>query len=305
MLTLFAIPKPFRGNIGVIQHNAIQSWKRMCHACEIILFGSDEGTAQIASELGVKHVPDVATNEHGTPLVNDIFEKAQRIASYDVLTYVNADIILMSDFIQAVSDVAHANDKFLMVGRRWDVDIQELWDFDRPEWESGLRNVVLERGELRSQAAIDYFVFSRGLLDAIPPFAIGRTAWDNWLIFRALQHSSLVVDATECVMAVHQNHDYGNYGSAKALWNGGGGGGASESQVYGERVPQLGRRHSPASPRWFAFRLDGGGAPAAPTAAGQPLSRASRADGYWGRLPQTLATGAVGVAVCRKLAEDR
>ena len=192
----------------------------MCHGCEIILFGSDEGTAEIASELAVKHIPDVAVNEHGTPLVNDLFEKAQRIASYDILTYVNADIILMSDFIQAVRDVAHASDKFLMVGRRWDLDIQELWDFDRPEWESGLRNVIRERGELRSQAAIDYFVFSRGLLDAIPPFAIGRTAWDNWLIFRARQHSSLVVDATDCVMAVHQNHDYGDYGSAKALWNG-------------------------------------------------------------------------------------
>ena len=60
MLTIFATPKPFRGHIAVIQRNAIRSWTLLRPACEIILMGNDEGTAEIAAEFGVRHVPEIA-----------------------------------------------------------------------------------------------------------------------------------------------------------------------------------------------------------------------------------------------------
>ena len=220
MLTLFAMPKPFLGHIGVIQRNAIRSWIRACSGCEIILFGSDEGTAEVASELGVRHVPDVASNDHGTPLVSDLFEQAQRVASYDLLAYVNADIILMSDFLQAIGNVSHQAERFLMVGQRWDVAIEQPWDFDAPNWEANIRSHVQKQGGLHPKTGIDYFVFPRGLYDTVPPFAIGRTAWDNWLIHYARRRSAIVVDATESVTAVHQDHDYGKFASKDRLWTG-------------------------------------------------------------------------------------
>ena len=216
MLTLFAIPKPFRGHIGIIQRNAIQSWKQTCPGCEIILFGNDEGTAEAAREFDVRHVPEILTNEHGTPLVSDLFERAERMAECDVLAYVNADIILMSDFLSAVDDVARFTDRFLLVGQRWDVGIRELWDFASPDWESRLRTLVQESGSLGPKSAIDYFVFSRGLWGAIPPFAIGRMGWDNWLVYRARQRA-MVVDATERIMALHQSHDYTGFSSKNSL----------------------------------------------------------------------------------------
>jgi hypothetical protein len=76
MIALFTIPKPFRGHVAVIQRNAIQSWLQLKPACEIILFGDEEGTAEIAGEMAVRHVPEIKRNEYGTPLVNDIFYKA-------------------------------------------------------------------------------------------------------------------------------------------------------------------------------------------------------------------------------------
>lgn len=220
MLTLFAIPKPFHGHIGIIQRNAIQSWIRMCPECEIILLGNDEGTAEVASELGLRHVPDIATNKHGTPLVSDIFEKAQKLASHGILGYVNADIMLTGDFVQAVRQVADASDRFLMIGQRWNVDIRTPWIFDAPDWEPTLQTHVREHGRLHSKAGIDYFAFPRDLYEAIPPFAIGRTAWDNWLVAHARERYALVIDATERVMAVHQDHDYGSFQSKDALWTG-------------------------------------------------------------------------------------
>ena len=102
MLTIFALPKPFRGHIATIQRNAIGSWARLRPSCQILLLGSEEGTAEIAKEFDVCHVPEVAVNEYGTPLLNDLFEKAEKLARYELLCYVNCDIILMDDFIQAV-----------------------------------------------------------------------------------------------------------------------------------------------------------------------------------------------------------
>ncbi len=134
MLTLFSIPKAFQGHTGIIQRNAIKSWTLMRPRPEIILFGDDEGTAEVAKSFGLRHVAQVARNEYGTPLLNDLFEQAQQAAAHDVLCYVNADVILMSDFFQAVDQVVRWKTCFLLVGQRWDIDIREPLDFPLRGW---------------------------------------------------------------------------------------------------------------------------------------------------------------------------
>jgi len=219
MLTLFTIPKPFRGQIATIQRNAIQSWLQLRPACEIILLGDDEGTVEVAREFGVRHLPKVARSEYGTPLLNSIFERAQTAASHRLLCYVNADIILMSDFLPAVRRIPFR--RFLMVGQRWDMDLDHALDFSQPDWETHLRRCVADRAALHPPTGIDYFVFPRGLWGEIPPFAIGRTAWDNWLIYRARAQGAAVVDATRAVMIVHQNHDWSHIpGGEREAWEG-------------------------------------------------------------------------------------
>lgn len=219
-LTLFSLPKPFHGNIEVIQRNALQSWKLLYPACEIILFGDDEGTAEVAAELAVKHIPDVARNEWGTPLVNDLFGKAECQAAHELLCYVNADILLMSDFMPAVEQVRTQHTRFLMVGQRWNLDVTETLHFGA-DWEEDLRDSVAKNGELYTPEGIDYFVFRRGLWEEIPPFAIGRTIWDNWLIYGARLRKAAVIDATQVVTAIHQNHDYSHVPNGTAgAWKG-------------------------------------------------------------------------------------
>jgi hypothetical protein len=208
MLTVFALPKPFRGHIGVIQRNAITSWARLSPRPEIILFGNQEGTAEIARELGLRHVPDVCCNEYGTPLLNDLFQKAQDLATHGALCYVNADILLLSDFMKAVEQVASRRDRFLLAGRRTNLDLDQLLDFDSPQCETQLRRWALEKGTLGVTNAIDYFVFSSGLYVGLPPLALGRGYWDNWLLWKARASHVSLVDASGVVLAIHQNHDY-------------------------------------------------------------------------------------------------
>lgn len=94
MLTLFACPKPFHGEMGAIQQNAIRSWLLLRPKPRVILFGNDYGTEAIAANLGVDHVPNVRRNDYGTPLVNDLFMQVPRLSDSKLLCYVNSDIIL-------------------------------------------------------------------------------------------------------------------------------------------------------------------------------------------------------------------
>lgn len=220
-LTIFAIPKSFQGHTAVIQKNALQSWIRLKPRPEIILFGSDPGTAEVARDLNLRHVPDVAVSKLGTPLVNDLFQQAESLASTNTLAYINADIILGPDFLDAVAAVQGKFHRFLMVGQRWDLDLAEPLNFDDPEWHAALRRRVERGGNLHVVSALDYFVFSQGLWPQIPNFALGRTAWDNWLVAQPLAAGVPVVDATPAILAVHQNHDYQHVGGGEpAVWRG-------------------------------------------------------------------------------------
>jgi hypothetical protein len=99
--------------------------------------------------------------------------------------------------------------------------VRERWNFHQPGAEKRLQALAAREGAWHGVTGLDYFVFSRGLWGALPPLAIGRTAWDNWLIYRARARGAHVIDATPVVTAIHQNHDYRHHpDGAVGVWNG-------------------------------------------------------------------------------------
>ncbi|CAN2045681.1 O-methyltransferase [Candidatus Magnetomoraceae bacterium gMMP-13] len=222
-ISIFAMPKPFKDeHINIIQQNAIKSWTLLNPRPEIILLGDEEGTKEIADKFKIKHIPYIECNEFGTPLLNSIFEVAQFNSLSNILAYINADIILMNDFIEATEKVIDHNfDKFLMIGRRWDFDLIQFINFQGNSWEYELRNILKKNGILHAETGIDYFIFTKNMWGTIPPFALGRTAWDNWLVLRALNLKMPVIDATQAITAIHQDHDYSHLPCGKEeAWNG-------------------------------------------------------------------------------------
>jgi hypothetical protein len=208
-VTLYAAPRSFVGPVGKSQVRAIRSWQRLQPQHEILLLGNEDGMAEAARDLIVRHIPEIGRNEHGTPLVSSIIQIAEDEAQGDVLCYINADIMLTQSFARAVAAIDV--DRFLMIGRRRDLDPSLLPDIDDPRWEDELVRVALSRGRLHEATGIDYFVHPRGLWPSIPPFALGRTMWDNWLVFAARRARVPVIDASDCVHAIHQNHDYSHH----------------------------------------------------------------------------------------------
>jgi hypothetical protein len=209
MLTFFTTAKPFRGLSAVIQRNALQSWKLLHPGVEVILFGDDDGAAQVCAELGLRHEPNIVVNPSGTKRLDSLFGRAQEMASHELLCYCNCDILLVHDFLKALEDLQSLRSSFLMIGRRWDTGITEPIDFSLPAWDSELLALAQSKGIQRGYHNIDYFVFPRGLYSQVPPLVIGRVGWDPWLVGKAHALGVPVVDASDRVCAIHQNHDYG------------------------------------------------------------------------------------------------
>jgi GT2 family glycosyltransferase len=215
-VTLFAMPKPFRGHNGVIQKNALASWTRLDIVSEIILLGDEEGTAEAARSAGATHCKDVRFDRVGTPLLDHMFHLARERAKTEWLFYVNADIILLPRFGELVKRSVAAVGKCLIVSQRWNMDITESFEFS-PGWPERLTALANKEAELFSPFGIDVFVFHTSLFADVPPFALGRSYWDNWLVSDARRRGYPVVDVTDEFNVIHQNHSYDGYDSMSEI----------------------------------------------------------------------------------------
>ncbi len=214
--TILFCPKAFINEYKQMQRNAIISWKNLEPCPEIIMLGEEEGCKEVAAEFGLKHIPEIEVNQYGTPLIPSLFTEGQNLSSNAIIVYINSDIILFPAFVENIRQILNHNPgDFLMIGERHDMDVYEVLN---PESTYKDITAQLEELERRSQTdsrghgkrGIDFFVFRRGMFTDIPPFALGRLVWDNWLCWDALQQQIPVIEAADEISALHQNHTY-NY----------------------------------------------------------------------------------------------
>jgi hypothetical protein len=220
LLTIFSAPKPFTDpHIRTIQRNAIQSWLALGPDVQVILIGEEEGLAETAAELGVTHLSEVRRNSSGTPLVSSMFDLARQVNDSPLLACINADILVLPNFLEGARQAAELRSQFLLVGQRWDLDVRAELDFGGEgdlNWLSCLQADLLTRGRLHTRGGSDYFIFPRICFREIPDFAIGRAGWDNWMIYEARRRGWACVDATETIQIIHQDHDYAHLPQGQA-----------------------------------------------------------------------------------------
>src|SRR5579885_366378 len=168
MLTIFSIPKTFAGHIGIIQDNAIGSWARLDPSCDIVLVGDDPGVAEAAARHKVRHEPHIERNEFGTPVIADLFARMDALTRHPLLAFVNADIILLDDFLPAVQAIARATAaasapaRFLAVASRFNCRIDAPLAFE-PGWQARLRARARKENRMYPAGGSDLFVYPRGL----------------------------------------------------------------------------------------------------------------------------------------------
>jgi hypothetical protein len=219
LITIFTAPKPFiNPHISLIQSNAIQSWLHLGDEVSVIIIGDEPGLAEFADSAGVLQFPNVTRNTQGTPLVSSIFAMARQASSSPLLAYVNADILLTPAFVSTASQVFCEWKEFLLIGQRYDLNVQQALDFTT-DWDAYLREQLQDHGRLHPAAGSDYFIFPRTCFTDLPGFAIGRAGWDNWMIYHARMQHLPVIDATSAITVIHQDHDYSHLPNGRSHYH--------------------------------------------------------------------------------------
>lgn len=207
MVSIFTTTKEFKGIYKTIQINALRSWRSISDEVEIIIFGSEKGSKEAAKEIGGKYISDVKCSKLGTPLLSDLFHQADLNAKFSILVYINADIILPPNFLDEIKCVSKFFNKYLMIGHRWDMDVDNEIRFDNNKQANYFWKKVNSKSIKHSCTGIDYFVFKKNQWQRLPEFIIGRPGFDNWLIWKARRRLLPVIDCSSELNVVHQNHN--------------------------------------------------------------------------------------------------
>ena len=208
LLTIFSTPKPFTNpHIRVIQGNALTSWVNLGSQVQVFLIGEETGVKQAAGKYGVEFFPQVKRNSLGTPLISSMFEIARQNSKSPFFAIVNTDVMLTPDCLDALKKAANSFKRFVLAGQRWDLAVEEERKF-HPGFYTDLLNAVRQSGRRHPPMGSDYFIFPRDCYLDVPEFAIGRAGWDNWMLFKSRFEGWPLIDASDAITAVHQDHDY-------------------------------------------------------------------------------------------------
>ncbi len=211
MTVLFSVPRAFEGAVGVAQRNAIQSWSRLCPTPSIVLVGDEPGLAEVAAGEGYEYLLVSARSPGGAPRLDAVFNAVRDRYPSETLCYLNADIVVVGQLIEALQLLGDRFERFLLVSRRIDVELGGQLTFEGA-WQEALLEKATSRGTVNDGTGSDVFGFSPSTFGEIPPFALGRTAWDNWLMAEVLRRRAALVDATGAFTCLHQPHGYKHTG---------------------------------------------------------------------------------------------
>ncbi len=134
--------------------------------------------------------------------------QADKIASNDLLMFINADIILPINFLDSVHPLLKKRRRFLMVGHRWDMDVKHFINFNDKNYLKSFWESAQNKSIKHACTGIDYFIYKKNTFKNLPDFAIGRPGYDNWLLWYSRRHMLQVIDATSEIQAIHQNHHF-------------------------------------------------------------------------------------------------
>jgi hypothetical protein len=176
--------------LGDRERFAVETWLKT-PGIEVLFLGEStrDGFLQIVTPRRRLHYLDVPKRGDRVPRFDKMVEYAAIIAiQHDqALTCImNADIYIQPEQIPFIEDYLIPRAKpFLAVGQRIEAD-----------------------GTYLPPCGCDYFIMPTTYAweIKIPPFAIGRCTFDNWMMYNALQTGVPLIDLTRVFDVYHQKH---------------------------------------------------------------------------------------------------
>ena len=173
----------------------------------------------------LKRVTIPAKNEHGMPILRDMYLAAWSLfPSAKTATFFNSDVMLppsLPDTANALLELNATSHRFLGVGYRFNAVAAPDVRLNEPDRTRVVRTfeTFLFAAKRAAATAEDFFIASKDLWDwsSFPPFVVGRTAYDNYLVSRALalhDQGVVVVDVSLTCPVVHQAIPHGHAGAS-------------------------------------------------------------------------------------------
>ena len=130
MVTIFTTAKDFTKEFSIIQRNALSSWRSLSDDLEIIIMGNSVGALEAANEFNAIFLPDVKVSSKNIPLVSGLFLYAQKVAKNDNLCYINCDIVLNDDILNAFLIIQKNFKRYLGVCYRFNIECNQEYNFN-------------------------------------------------------------------------------------------------------------------------------------------------------------------------------
>ncbi len=183
-----------------------------------------------ARELGwrVEMAPKV---REGVPVLKDMFQRISKKYPAQFLGYANADNLFGCSLLETLETLSLKYGSFihkeisLIIGRRRNAKEEHLPDKLTAEYVDPAGPSY----DLHPPSGVDYFIVSHAsgyYWDRVPDFVVGRIAYDNWIVAKALEWNVTVIDVTATVTDIHQvgkdgikSGFYANEGHTKYLNN--------------------------------------------------------------------------------------
>ena len=210
--------------------NSLKNWVSFLPVIKPVLFINRYFTevANYASSLGWTVVTEYNTRSR-VPLIKDMFFRAQQISNASFYGFSNADILYDDSLLKtlhALEPCAEALHRFLVVGRRTNVDVRKLPDphlFTPADVKQALHS---PSAQLFWPDVQDYFFIFRNdfIWSELPDLVVGRPGFDNFVVAKAWRSRLPVIDATLTLSALHQTDQHGNQawkrrGDASLNWD--------------------------------------------------------------------------------------
>ena len=182
-----------------VEFTAITSWRKVFPSAQIVIYGVSGLTNPLIRCCLVKARSNL-------PLVSDMFEQTLAIDDPGPFLFINGDIVITYTMREAAQLLTQISG-WIATGQRREVPAGDCANVMDESWEEEMLVKHPDPPRL-STCGADWFLFDReGMRGSwIPPFAIARTSYDNWLIYDALERNRWVIDCSEGVIVYHQTH---------------------------------------------------------------------------------------------------
>jgi hypothetical protein len=194
--------------------DALASWTKLVPPHNVIVFAADTATCDFVKRryaFRCELDTQCMNQDYQRPEIGCVWKRAVQLSSTELMSYVNADIMLFEDFTDTIKAVSNqlGNSHFVLVGKRTDQE-----PVPNPIELDSERDELYQAAQTRTahnSGAMDYWVFRRSVLDLVPrtyktfmPFLAGVYRWDNVLLSKfILSDNVTVVDSTKAITALH------------------------------------------------------------------------------------------------------